>query len=388
MRGAFSDADELADAALLRALFPASPYRFVSGGDPEHIPELSYEAFVDSHRRFYSPSNALRVPRRRGGHRRGALAALREYLDGALPGARIAPPAAQGSVKAASQTLRYELPGDEEGEKRCRLYWGGVAADFSEREKLTAAQLLCTALCGDNQAPLCRCILSQQLAEAVNMSLWDGTSQPWLKLEVRNFASGGEEAVRGALRAELERLAREGLDHEKLLASMANMEFQMRERDYGTWPQGLIYGLNILDSWMRGGAPEQNLEVGDLFDRLRAKLDEGYFEGLLRELLLENGHCAEVLLLPSSTLGEERRRAEAARIERAASRWTEEERGGCAASRRSWPRGRPPATARRPSPPCPGCACPTSPGSLRASPASLTGWPAQACCATRYPRAG
>ena len=58
MRGAFSDADELADAALLRALFPASPYRFVSGGDPEHIPELSYEAFVDSHRRFYSPSNA------------------------------------------------------------------------------------------------------------------------------------------------------------------------------------------------------------------------------------------------------------------------------------------------------------------------------------------
>ena len=186
-----------------------------------------------------------------------------------------------------------------------------MAADFSEREKLTAAQLLCTALCGDNQAPLCRCILSQQLAEAVNMSLWDGTSQPWLKLEVRNFASGGEEAVRGALRAELERLAREGLDHEKLLASMANMEFQMRERDYGTWPQGLIYGLNILDSWMRGGAPEQNLEVGDLFDRLRAKLDEGYFEGLLRELLLENGHCAEVLLLPSSTLGEERRRAEA-----------------------------------------------------------------------------
>ena len=58
MKGAFADADELLINAMSRALFPASPYRFVSGGDPEAIPNLTYEAFTAAHKRFYHPANS------------------------------------------------------------------------------------------------------------------------------------------------------------------------------------------------------------------------------------------------------------------------------------------------------------------------------------------
>lgn len=58
MKGAFADADELLINAMSRALFPDSPYRFVSGGDPEAIPSLTYEAFTAAHKRFYHPANS------------------------------------------------------------------------------------------------------------------------------------------------------------------------------------------------------------------------------------------------------------------------------------------------------------------------------------------
>ena len=58
MKGSFADPDTLLANALTRALFPDTPYRFVSGGDPEAIPTLTYEAFTAAHKRFYHPSNA------------------------------------------------------------------------------------------------------------------------------------------------------------------------------------------------------------------------------------------------------------------------------------------------------------------------------------------
>lgn len=335
MRGAFSDVDELAENAIMRALFPESTYRFVSGGDPEHIPDLTYEQFLDSHRRCYSPSNAY-VFLDGDVDIDTVLGILDgEYLAGFEKSERLPAPAIQRPVTAEPRTVRFELAPEEDESNRYRLYWGKVVGDYSEREKLTAMQVLCTVLCGDNQAPLSRCILSQQLAEAVNMMVWDGSAQQWLKLEVRNVSRDNLQRVREAITGELERLSREGLDHGKLEAVMANLEFQMRERDYGSWPQGLMFGLNILDSWMRGGAPELNLEVGGLFDSLRSKMDEGYFEALIREAILDNPHSCEVVMEPSHTAGEERREAEADKLAAASAAWDEARRAELAALQES-----------------------------------------------------
>ena len=143
MRGLFADADELECLAAQRALFPDTPYRFESGGDPEHIPELSYEGFIDAHRRFYSPTNAYVYLD--GDLDIGAALALMdgEYLAGAERGERVPVPEAQKPVDAGSIEAVYELPADEDEAGRCRLMWGRVIGDIHEREKLAAAQVLC-----------------------------------------------------------------------------------------------------------------------------------------------------------------------------------------------------------------------------------------------------
>lgn len=326
MKGAFADADEQMQSAMSRALFPDTPYRFVSGGDPAQIPDLTYEEFLESHQRFYSPSNAYI-------YLDGAMdiETILEIIDGEYLSSfeqtqRMDPPVLQTCVDGGVQRIEYEIGEEEKEEGKTRLAWGKVIGTYADREKITAMQVLADVLCGNNQTQLNKAVLSDGLAQAVSLQVNDGMANPWVKLEVRNLKEEDCDTVQKRIFDTLEALAEGGLDHEKLEASMANFEFQMRERDYGSYPQGLILGMQVFESWLYGGKPEANLEVGHLFDDLKEKMKQGYFEQLIREVLLENPHCCKVILVPSHSAGEVRRSKEEEKIERECSRWSKEER--------------------------------------------------------------
>lgn len=330
MKGAFASADELVVDKLNCLLFPQSPYRFVSGGDPASVPDLTYEAFVDSHRRFYAPSNAyvfldgdLDIEK--------VLGIINdEYLCHYEKTQRMAPPAMQAPVSGTAEDF-YELAPGEKLEGKTRLSFGKVIGSFADREKLVAMEVLSRVLCGTNQSPLTRAILSEGLAEEVTMGVNDGMLQPWLVLDVKNIREENLQKVEQLITAQLEEMAAKGLDHAQLEAVMANTEFNMRERDYGYYPQGIIFGFTALESWLYGGDPTANLQVGELFVNLKKKMREGYFEQLIRQMLLENPHSAKVVLRPSYTAGEERRAKEQARLARETAAWTEEDRTQVAA---------------------------------------------------------
>ena len=322
MKGAFASPDTLLEGEMHRRLFPDTCYRFVSGGDPAHIPELTYEQFAAAHRRLYHPSNAyifldgnLDINQ--------ILSILDEEFLSAYDRAP-APPTIpmQQPVSAGRSEICYELSPQEEPAGRERLAFGYVACTFRDREELAALRVLGDLLCGDNQAPLKRRMLESGLAKDVQMSLQDGIRQPWVLLEARDIAEGRTEEAASVLRGELERLVREGLDRQRILAALDNLEFQTRQRDYGRTPQGLMFGLQVLESWLYGGDPAANLSVGGLFDGLRQKCGEGYFEALLRKTLLENPHACQVLMRPSHTLGQEKQAEEAARLQAARNGWS------------------------------------------------------------------
>lgn len=326
MKGAFADADELMDMTINRALFPDTPYRYVSGGDPTKIPDLTYEEFIESHKRFYSPSNAYVYLD--GAMDIDAILGIinDEYLSSFEQTKRMDPPALQSAVDAGEQQIEYEIGADENEDGKIRLSWGRVIGTYAEREKLTAMQILSDVLTGNNQAPLTKAVLEDGLAETMRLYTIDGVANPWVKIEARNVKKENCKQVEKRIFDTLNALANGGLDHEKLEASMANLEFQMRERDYGSYPQGLILGMQVFDSWLYGGAPEANLQIGDLFVHLREKMKQGYFEHLIREELLENPHRCKVALIPSKTAGEARRAKEAKRIEDESAMWSDKAR--------------------------------------------------------------
>ena len=326
MKGALAGAEELEDAELGRALFPDSPYRYVSGGDPAAIPDLSYEDFVNCHREHYSPSNGQIILDGDMDIRQVLAIIDEEYLSGFERGHRVPNPKVQEAVDGGTRFVGFELGEDEEAENKTRMAWGQVYGGFDDREKTIAMHILSDVLCGSNQSPLSKAVLSEGLAEGVAMTVYDGTMQNWVKIEAVNIAESDTDRVESLIFSELERIADEGIEHELIEASMANLEYQMRERDYGTTPQGLVFGMQILDSWLYGGDPIACLQVGSLFTDLREKMKAGYFESLIRDVILHNGHRAKVVMIPSRTVGDERRAKEQARIDAETGVWSDDRR--------------------------------------------------------------
>lgn len=331
MKGVFSSPDSLLEYEVSRRLFPDTCYRWVSGGDPEHIPELSWEAFAAAHKQWYNASSALIFLD-------GALdldAAL-EILDEALSAGQDRrtpppPPPLQAPVDGGTAVLDYALSAREPLDGRHWLGLGYGAGTFRDREELTALQALCDVLCGDNEAPLRRCLLGRGLAQDVTMQLNDGGQQPSLLLTVKDCPEHRLEEAETALRAELTRLVRDGLDRARVHATLDNLEFALRERDGGWMPQGLLLATQVYASWLYGGDAAANLCVEPLFRTLHRRCDEGRFEQLLQRVLLENPHHCRVILRPSHTLGAERDAAEAARIRAVTDTWTDADRAAARA---------------------------------------------------------
>ncbi len=325
MKGAMAAPDELLDSRLLRRLFPDTCYQYNAGGDPEHIPELTYEQFAAAHKRLYHPSNAYIFL-----DGRMDIDSILGILDGEYLAAYDRAPVPdpiplQAAVDGGTTELVYELSAQESLEGRARLADGFVLGTFADREEITALEALADVLCGDNQAPLKRKMLENGLAKDVNLTCYSGSLQPRMTLEVKDVEEDKLEAVSKALTEELSRLVREGLDHRRILATLDNMEFQARQRDYGSTPQGLMLGVQVMACWLYGGDPAGRLEVGDLYDRLREKCGAGWFEELLNRALVSNPHRCRVIMRPSHTLGQERQAAETERLREARSGWSETE---------------------------------------------------------------
>lgn len=326
MKGVFASADELEEMAINRALFPNSPYKYVSGGDPAYIPDLSYDEFVSSHKKFYSPTNSYIILDGNIDIEKTLEIIDEEYLSAIERGERIAPPKLQTAVDGKETEIEYELGEEESLENRTRITWGSVIGTFDEKEKITALKVLSDVLCGSNQSLLSKTVLSKGLAEDITMQVYDGVYQPWLKIEARNIADGKADELEALIVSELNNLAKNGIDHSQLEASMANLEYQMRERDYGNMPQGIIFGIIMLETWLYGGDPIDNLLVGDLFTNLKEKMRDGYFENLISDYILNNPHKAKVVLVPSYSAGDKRRENEQSRINSEVSCWSNEVR--------------------------------------------------------------
>lgn len=329
MKGALNSPDARMGNELKRRLFPDTCYRFVSGGDPVHIPELTYERFAEAHKRLYHPSNSYLFL-----DGQMDLEQVLTILDGEFLSAydRTSPPPSipmQQPVDGGTAVISYELSKEEALEGKVRLGKGFVAGTFRDREELVALQVLCDVLCGDNQAPLKRHMLERGLVKDVRMTLQDGIQQPWVQLEAQSLREEDISAVWESLQEELKSLAEGGLDRDRVLAALDNAEFQLRERDFGQMPQGIVFGFQVLESWMYGGDPAANLEVGDLFERLREKCRQGFFETLIQRVLLDNPHTSRVELLPSHTLGEQMQQQEKARLDGILQSWSLEQRNRC-----------------------------------------------------------
>ncbi len=329
MKGALSDPDSVLCDELAAALFPDTTYRFESGGDPRAIPDLTYEGFLDAHRRHYRPDNSYLMLYGNMDVEPYLAFLDEEYLTPLA--SRFAgvpldenPLDVQTAVKGVRTTRTMATTAENAG-----VALGVVIGEAAERERIVAVDILLDALMGSNEAPLKRALLDAGLAADAVAFVYDAVRQPFAVVQLKGVRSTEAGAVASCERAadelrriverEAARLADGGLDHDLVASALAHAEFVMREHNFG-YPDGVIYAMASMSGWLYDDElAVAYLRYEDVFASLRAKLSGDYFERLVRELFLDAHHDAEVLLVPTDA---DEEAAERERLRAAASAMT------------------------------------------------------------------
>lgn len=295
MKGALSDPDSVLYDTLSAALFPDTTYRFESGGTPAAIPSLTYEGFLDNHRRHYRPDNAYIIL-----YGNLDIDRFLQFIDegylSPLAGADRAgaPNPLDLQAPVVCDLARASMATTPENACTAVGYVVGAAA---ERERLMAADILIDAILGSNEAPMKRALLDAGVADDVVAYLADSVAQPFAVVSLKGAREEAAATLKEVVAREATRLADGGLDHELVQAALSHAEFVMRERNFG-YPDGVVLSMSVMAGWLYNeDDPTAYLRYEDAFADLRGKLDEGYFEALLRSIFLENDHwaCAEVV---------------------------------------------------------------------------------------------
>lgn len=296
MKGAFSSVDAQLSALLKRALFPGNTYRYISGGAPEAIPTLSYEAFLRTYRRFYRSDNCFMILCGKMDMKAKLEFIDREYLSAMQPGKvpiRLykTTPVREQKVRG---TYRLEKPTGRDVQSALAFY----AGDFSDRERMMGIQVLLYALMGDQEAPLKKAIVDQGFGTDFLSDFSDDVLQPFVVFILKGTDPEKENDFAGGFRKIVDGICREGISRKRLMAAMNSLEFMMEQKT--GMPDGIEYAIRAITGWIHGQQPLIALEYRELFQSLRGKLDGNYFETLLRELVLENQAFVQGSLFPET----------------------------------------------------------------------------------------
>ncbi len=321
MKGAMSDVREVGEREMSRLLFPDTGYGFNSGGDPEAIPDLTWDQYRETYRRHYHPSNAWiyldgAVPMEE------MLPLIASYLDRYDPETDL-PRFALQTPKSAVREMSYELGQEEDPADKGHLYLSRILGSWEDKTRSMAAGIIGDVLTGTNEAPLKRLILEKGLAQDFSMSVDDSSMQTVLTFHAENVTDGRMDEIPEVIAAFAERIRREGLDPAAAEASMNRMVFVLKEEDE---PQGIDRAVRAMGSWLYDGDPLFALENNPQVEELRAMLASGALNDLAVSLLTDQTGMCRLSLKPSKTLGEEKRRAEEARLAEITSAWTGEQR--------------------------------------------------------------
>ena len=304
MKGAFSDADEILFREITNSLYPDTSYGVESGGDPQVIPELTYENFLAFHAKYYHPSNSYIYLYGNLNMEEKLDFIDREYLS------KYDQISVDSEIKlqpafAEPKRIEKEYPVDEGEDLKEKTYLSVNYAVGTNLDPVTvlAFQILDRVICNLNGSPLKTALLDAGLGKDVYSTYDNGIKQPFFSIVAKDADSDREEEFLSIVENTLKKIVKEGLDKKALQASLNSMEFKYLEADYGRYPKGLMYGLGAMDSWLHDDLkPFVHIDANAAYAFLREKVETDYFESLIEQYLLKNTHKTVLVMKPKEGL--------------------------------------------------------------------------------------
>lgn len=300
MKGAFSSPDDVLDREIFNSLFPTTTYGHESGGHPNHIPELSYEEFLAFHKSYYHPSNSYSYL-----YGNVDMAEKLQWMDeeyfSKFDELTIESRVVEEKVfsQIVEKVIDYPITDEESEEDNTYLAYNTVVGKSLERELYVAFQVINYVICAAPGAPIKKSLIDKGIGTDVYSSYENGIFQPFFSIIAKNANQNQKQEFASTIKEVLETVVKEGIDKNALKAAINSFEFRYKEADFGAYPKGLMYGLQILDSWIYDeNQPFIHIEANNTFAFLKEKIETSYYEDLIVKYLLQNAHQSLVMLVP------------------------------------------------------------------------------------------
>ncbi len=304
MKGAFSSSADILDNVINKVLFPDNCYSVNSGGDPEFIPDLTFEDFIKFHKKYYHPSNSY-IYLYGDADMESILKWIdEEYLDGFDTediDSKIEYQKAFDEEKYVVE--EYPIASDEDEKDKIYYTYNICVGDSLDMELYVAMQALDYALVGMSGSPIERALLNKGIGKNIFSEYSTTLLQPYYSIIAENSGKGLKEEFEETIKSTLKNLVENGIDKKSLNAALNNFEFAYRENDTGSFPKGLLYGLKVYNNWIYDDNDVfRGLKLNKIFEKLKGLVDTGYFEELVKKYFLDNKHLAVIELRPVAGL--------------------------------------------------------------------------------------
>ncbi len=308
MKGAFSSADDVLSREIQNSLYPDTTYGFESGGDPEHIYELTYEEYLDFHRKYYHPSNSYIYL-----YGNMDMAEKLDYIDknylSKFDYLEVDSEIGSQEPFDAPREIHkpYSILESDSESMNAYLSYNCSVGSTLDKKTYIAFDILDYALCSAPGAPIKKALIDKGIGQDVYSEYDNGIKQPIFSIVAKNADMSQKDEFVSTIREILEEQVKNGIDKKALLAGLNYDEFKYREADFGRFPKGLLYGLQICDSWLYDeNKPWLHVEANETFAELKKEVQGDYFEKLIQKYLLDNAHRTVVVLEPQKGLTEKK----------------------------------------------------------------------------------
>jgi Zn-dependent M16 (insulinase) family peptidase len=303
MKGVYSSPDSYANLWSVKAVLRDTPYSFESGGDPEHIPELTWEGLKDFHRRRYSPANcrvflAGNIPTEK------QLAFLNDNFFSLIEGGTACARIGKQKRWAAPREFNVHCPaGSAEDDNKSTVFLSWLLCDAADIDENIALNALTEILLGHDGSPLKKALIQSGLGEDISpVSGIENELGETLFIAGLRGVSGAEtgKKIETLVMGELRRLVAEGIPKGEIEAALLFMEFSQREVKRSGGPFSLVWMRRSLRAWLHGSRPWESLLLVPSIEKIKQRLAENsrYFESLIQKYLLDNPHRALVTVEP------------------------------------------------------------------------------------------
>lgn len=318
MKGVYSSAEDQLYRIIEKSLLPNTPYGFESGGDPDYIPKLTRETFLDFHKKYYHPSNSYI-------YLYGDMDACaelefidKEYLDKydyLEIDSSICDEKAFDEPKLWEQY--YSLADAEEEKNNTYLAYNVVVGKSTDKKLCMAFDVIEYALISAPGAPIKKALIDANIGKDVFSSYDDGINQPTFSIISKNANNEDLDKFIKVINDCLNKIIDEGIDKKAFLAAINNFEFKHKESNFGRYPKGLMIGLNAFDTWLYNDDEAlSTFTLNYVFDELKKDIETNthYFENLIKDYIVNNNHKTYVRFMPKKGLNTEKTNEEKQRL--------------------------------------------------------------------------